>query len=83
MHVTLCEYLVFHEFRCHLYITLAKHLQQEGGDLLFSSSSYTVFSSIEAIPWDESSRLLYDLLDMLFNASCLANLSDICDYFVQ
>ena len=35
-HVTFCEYLVFHEFRSNLYITLAKYLEQEGiSDLLF------------------------------------------------
>ena len=35
-HVTFCEYLVFHEFKCNLYITLAKYLEQEGiADLLF------------------------------------------------
>ena len=37
MHVTFCEYLVFHEFKCNLYITLAKYLEQEGiANLLFS-----------------------------------------------
>ena len=30
LHVTFCEYLVFHEFRRNLYITLAKYLEQEG-----------------------------------------------------
>ena len=30
MHVTFCEYLVFHEFKRNLYITLAKYLEQEG-----------------------------------------------------
>ena len=36
--VTLCEYLVFQEFRRNLYIILAKHLEQEGiADLLFFS----------------------------------------------
>ena len=30
MHATFCEYLVFHEFRRNLYITLAKYLEQEG-----------------------------------------------------
>ena len=36
-HVTLCEYLVFHEFKRNLCITLAKYLEQEGiADLLFS-----------------------------------------------
>ena len=35
-HVTFCEYLVFHEFQCNLYITLAKYLEQEGiANLLF------------------------------------------------
>ena len=28
-HVTFCEYLVFHEFKRNLYITLAKYLEQE------------------------------------------------------
>ena len=38
-HVTFCEYLVFHELRRNLYITLAKYPEQEGiADLLFSSS---------------------------------------------
>ena len=37
-HVTFCEYLVFHEFRRNLYITLAKYLEQEGiADLSFWS----------------------------------------------
>ena len=58
--VTFCEYLVFHEFRRHLYITPAKYREQEGiAGLLFSSSLYTIFSSNEVISWDESSRLLY------------------------
>ena len=49
-HVTFCEYLVFHEFRRNLYITLAKYLEQEGiADLLISGYLYTVFSSIEAV----------------------------------
>ena len=49
-HVTFCEYLVFHEFKRNLYITLAKYLEQESiADLPFSSSLYTVFSSSEAI----------------------------------
>ena len=51
-------------------------------EIYFLKVLHTVFSSIETIPWNESSRLLYYILDMLFNASCLANLSDICDYFV-
>ena len=48
MHVAFCEYLVFHEFRRNLYITPAKYLEQEGLASSFSSSLYTVFSSIEA-----------------------------------
>ena len=37
-HVTFFEYLVFHEFRRNLYITLPKYLEQEGiADLLFFS----------------------------------------------
>ena len=43
-HVTFCEYLVFHEFKRNLYITLAKYLEQEGiANLLFSICLYTVF----------------------------------------
>ena len=35
-HVTCCEYLVFHEFRRNLYITLARYLEQENiADLPF------------------------------------------------
>ena len=35
MHVTVCEYLVFHEFRRSFYITLAKYLEQQSiADLL-------------------------------------------------
>ena len=35
MRVAFCEYLVFHEFRRNLYITLDKYLEQEGiADLL-------------------------------------------------
>ena len=49
-HVTFCEYLVFHEFKCNLYITLAKYLEQEGiAHLLFSVCLYTVFLSSELI----------------------------------
>ena len=41
--VTLCEYLVFQEFRRNLHITLAKYLEQEGiADLLFSVYLYTL-----------------------------------------
>ena len=29
-HVTFCEYLLFHEFKRDLHITLAKYLEQEG-----------------------------------------------------
>ena len=58
---------LFHEYRRNLYIALAKYPAQEGiADLLFSSSLYTVFSSNEAILWDESSRLLYDISDFFF-----------------
>ena len=28
-HVTFCEYLVFHEFKRNLYITIDKYLEQE------------------------------------------------------
>ena len=35
-HITFCEYIEFHEFRRSLFITLAKHIQEEGiADLLF------------------------------------------------
>ena len=30
MHVTFCEYLVFHESTRNLYITLAQYIEQEG-----------------------------------------------------
>ena len=30
LHVTFCEYLVFHELRRNLYVTLANYLEQEG-----------------------------------------------------
>ena len=44
------EYLVFHEFKRNLYITLAEYLEQEGiADLLFSVCLYTVFLSSELI----------------------------------
>ena len=77
-HVTFCEYLVFHEFKRNLYITLAKYLEQEGiANLLFSICLYTVFLSSELISWDDSSRLLDDTSDMFFIAPCLANLSDV------
>ena len=57
-HVTFCDYLVFHEFRRNLYITLAKHLEEEGiANLLFSVCLYIVFLSSELISRDESSRL--------------------------
>ena len=47
-HVTFCEYLVFHEFKRNLYITLAEFLEQEGiANLLFSICLYTVFLSSE------------------------------------
>ena len=78
-HVTFCEYLEFREFRRKLYITLAKYLEQDGiaNLLLFSICLYTVFSSIEVISRNESSRLFYDISDMFFIAPCLTNLSDI------
>ena len=77
-HVTFCDYLVFHEFKRNLYITLAKYLEQEGIAVLpFSICLYTVFLSNELISSDESSRLLDDISDMFFIAPCLANLSDI------
>ena len=62
-----------------LYILyIAKYLEQEGiADLLFKISLYTVFSNIEAISWDESSRLLYDISYMFLIAPCLAYLYDI------
>ena len=45
-HVTFCEYLVFHEFRRNLYITLAKYLEQDGiAHLLFSICLYTFFNT--------------------------------------
>ena len=77
-HVTFCEYLVFHEFKRNLYITLAKYLEQDGiANLLFSICLYTVFLSSELISWDDSSRLSDDTSDMFVIAPCLANLSDI------
>ena len=36
--VTFCEYLVFHEFKCNLYITLAKYLEQEGITVLYGTA---------------------------------------------
>ena len=43
-------------------MTLSKYLEQKNiTGLLFSSSLYTIFSSIEEISWDESSRLLYGI----------------------
>ena len=70
-HVTFCEYFcVFHEFRCNLYITLAKYLEQEDiADLLFWSSWYTVFSSTDAISRYESCRLLYDIFRHVFHCT--------------
>ena len=73
-YITFCEYLVFHEFKRNLYITLAKYLEQEGiADLLFSICLYTAFLISELTSWDENSRLL----DVFFIAPCLASLSDI------
>ena len=43
--------------------------------VVFSVCLYTVFSSIEVISRNESSRLFYDISDMFFIAPCLANLS--------
>ena len=45
-HVTYCEYLVFHEFKRNLYITLAKYLKQEGIAIFFPTCLYTVFELI-------------------------------------
>ena len=60
-HVTFCEYLVFHEFKRNLHITLAKYLEQEGiANLLFSVCLHTISVSSELISYDESSRLLDD-----------------------
>ena len=76
-HVTFCEYLVFHEFKRNLYITLAKYPEQEGiRKFTFSVCLYTVFLSSELISWDDSSRLLDDISDMFFIAPCLVYLSD-------
>ena len=80
MHVTFCEYLVFHEFRRNLYITLAKYLEQEVLQIYFFRVLYTSslhFRKSEAVSWDESSRLLHDSSDMFFIVPCLVNLSDI------
>ena len=67
-HVTFCEYLVLHEFKRNLYITLAKYFEQEGiADLFFSICLYTVFLSSKLISRDESSRLLDDISGTLFS----------------
>ena len=77
MHVTVCEHLVFHEFRWNLYITFANYLGQESiAGVFFSWSLNTFCSSKEEISWDESSGL-YDISDMFSIAPCLADLSDI------
>ena len=48
MHVTFCEYLVFHEFKHNLYITLAKYLEQEGiANLLFSVFYVQLYSLLK------------------------------------
>ena len=52
-HVTFCEYLVFHEFRRNLYITLAKYLEQEGiADLIFN------FNFVKIFFYTQSSQIL-------------------------
>ena len=38
-HVTFSEYLVFHEFKRNLYITLAKYLEQEGIDAEYDADA--------------------------------------------
>ena len=75
--VTVCEYLVFREFRRYLYITLAKYLEQEGiAGLYFSSSLYTGFSSIEDFSSGEISRLCHNISDMFFISPCFTDFSD-------
>ena len=43
-HVTFCEYLVFHEFKRNLYITLAKYLELY--KLHICNIQYTVLHSL-------------------------------------
>ena len=46
-HVTFCEYLVFHEFKRNLYITLAKYLEQEGIADLLSFFNLFIYSLLK------------------------------------
>ena len=73
-HVTFCEYLVFHEFKRNLYITLAKYLEQEGiTDLLFSICLNIIFLSSELISWDEINTY-NNVRDILYNTDVITNI---------
>ena len=48
-HVAFCEYLVFHEFRHNLYITLAKHLEQED---FYNKTTFKQETVIRNKDWD-------------------------------
>ena len=69
-HVTVCEYLVLHEFRRNLCITLAKYLEQEGiRDLLF----FKFF--IQSFGWS----LLDEISGKLAKQGAVKNISKICN----
>ena len=57
------------------YITLST-LRKKKSQILFCEEIYnSLFTSIEEISCDDSSRLPYDISNMFFIAACLANLS--------
>ena len=71
-HVTFCEYFMFHEFRRTTCILLLLNiLNKKVSQIYFFEILDTVFSSIDAVLWYNSCRLLYDISDMFFIALCL------------
>ena len=72
--VAFCEYLVFHEFRRNLYITLSKYLDQEGiADLLFFNlfihSLLKHWSSVKSVTPIDTSLLLLDRVIRVLTSS--------------
>ena len=70
-HVTFWEYLVFHEFKHSLYITLAKYIEQERID--FFQFVYIVFLGSELISWDEINTY-NNVRDILYNTDVITNI---------
>ena len=74
MHVTFCQYWVFHEFRRNLLLlnTSNKKVLQ----MFFFFEVHNTQSS-QVLTQFQSCKIWYDVSDMVFIAACLANLCDI------